>query len=56
MVPLIYDIKNITYNQIFSRRITKKTRSNNSKQTERQKEQPSKSETSKPKQPQDVFQ
>ena len=56
MEPLIYHIKVITYNQIFYRRITKKTRPNNSQQIERQKEQPSKSETSKPKQPQDVFQ
>ena len=53
---MIYHIKDITYNQIFYRHITKKTRSNNSKQIERQKEQPSQSETPKPKQPQDVFQ
>ena len=53
---MIYHIKDITYNQIFYRHITKKTRSNNSKQIKRQKEQPSKSETSKPKQPQDVLQ
>ena len=56
MEPLIYHVKDIAYNKIFYRRITKKTRSNNSKQIERQKEQPSKSETSNPKQPQDVLQ